>query len=159
METGDVLLLGAVGVGGFLAWRWYKGLPVANAQKNAPRSVAGIQASSMTATAARTTLWGGPILSKRIFAPRLPVAPVSPKLPAPTAAPSAVLVPQAQKFEAAAAKVLAAVFAPIPTAPSSVDQRFVTTGVLQSPGTSPAGEGKIPGDPSNFTVLQTRGIL
>ena len=69
MDTGDVLLLGGIGVAAFFGWRWYKGLPVANAGQTDGGSLAARNASSLSADAARQTLFGGSTLFRNLLTP------------------------------------------------------------------------------------------
>jgi hypothetical protein len=160
MDSRDLIVLGLVGVGGWLAWRWYTNRPVANAQ-SAPLmgsgSVAGLNTSSMTTSGASSTVYGGGFLNRRLLAP--PVSPgAAPKLPAPTASAGAVARLQLSAFKPVEAIVSSAALSPTPTAPSPNNDRFTATGLVGSAGTMPAGELDPLGAPGKATILQTRGI-
>ncbi len=157
MDSRDLIVLGLVGVGGWLAWRWYKRQPVANAQQTAPTSVAGLVSSSMWGDNARSTLFGGNVYTKRVFAPvplRVPML----KLPAPTAPPSAVLARTALTFPQSLSRALSASFAPEPTTPANSARHFTSTGIIGLQGTQPSGDQPQPGDPSPMFIMGTRGI-
>lgn len=158
MDSRDWILLGLVGVGGYCAWRMWKGRAVVNAQVTVPSSTAGLAASSMTDSAARSTVFGGASITKRIFGPVMVSKPLASRLPSPTAPATVVSSRQASAFGPELAKVEAATFAPIAVAPSGSAMHFVATGILGFDGTAPSGDGPQPGDPSPQQVVQTRGI-
>lgn len=158
MDSRDWILLGLVGVGGYCAWRMWRGRPVVNAQMTVPSSTAGMVASSMTDSAARSTVFGGASLTKRIFGPVMVSKPLAARLPAPTAPGTVVAARQAAHFQGELRKVTDATFAPVAVAPSGSAMHFVATGILGFEGTSPSGDGGQPGDPSPQQVVQTRGI-
>jgi hypothetical protein len=158
MDTGDALFLGVLGVGGFCAWRWYKRQPVPDAARIAPSSTAGAVASGMTDSGARTKLFGGGIISRRVLDPiRTPLSPRA-KMIAPTAPASSVVQAQTKALRAVQPSITNAIFAPDTTAPAGSVRHYVSTGVLGLQGTAPAGDGPQPGDPSPMTILQTRAI-
>src|SRR6185503_19102941 len=97
MDSRDVIILALVGVGGYLLWCSWRKRPIVDAQNRAPSTTAGMIASDMTETAARTTNFGGPSISKRIFAPLLTVK-QAPLLPSPTAPSTVVVRRQAAAF-------------------------------------------------------------
>lgn len=158
MDSRDWILLGLVGVGGYCAWRMWKGRPIVNSQVTAPSTTAGMAASSMTDSAARSTVFGGASITKRIFGPVMVSRPLASRLPAATAPATTVAARQASSFGPELAKVEAATFAPVAVAPSGSAMHFVATGILGFEGTAPHGDGPQPGDPSPQQVLQTRGI-
>ncbi len=157
MDSRDLIVLGLVGVGGWLAYRWWKAQPIANAQNTAPDEPAGAAASSMTGSAARTTVFGG-MLARKLLDP-IGFGTVRPKLPAPTGSAVAVVADQAPAYFKVQRQVSSAVLGPMPVAPSPNNFRFTSTGVMAPiSGTAPSGDQPSPGDPSPFTVMQTAGI-
>lgn len=157
MDSRDIVVLGLLGVGGYLAWRWWTNRPIADAADTAPATVAGAAASSMTASAARTTVFGGGTLVKRLLGTPVPIMPSSPRL-SPTA-PAAVLAGKMNaNYAPVQREVGAAVLAPLPVAPSPNNLRWSATGLLAPVGTMPRGDQPQPGDPSPATILQTRSV-
>lgn len=157
MDSRDIIVLGLVAGGGYLAWRWWKNRPIVDAQQTAAGAAAGNAASSMTESAARTTVFGGGILDRRLLAPPAPRS-AQPKLPAPTASAAGVAKLQASAFKPVEAIVSAAVLGPTAAAPSPNNFRFSAVGLIGTTGTQNAGDLPPPGNPSPFTILQTRSV-
>jgi len=158
METRDLVLGGAIVVGGYFAWKWWKNRPIVDAQTHAPSSVAGANASSMTETAARTTVFG-PSLVRRLLSPLTSFTARINSKPAPTANANTVVANQTASFADVKAKVLAATLAPMPVAPSPDGFIRSSVGILAPIGTAPRGDQPAPGQPSTSYILQTRGVM
>ena len=155
MDSRDLIVLGLVGVGGYFAYRWWTGRPITNAENTAPNTVDGAAASSMTETAARTTVFGASKIQKLLGTfNAVPAA----RLMSPTAPAGQLAAEQLAAFKGEQAKVSNAVLAPAPNAPSPNNFRYSSTGVLAPVGTQPDGEQPQPGDPSKFFIQQTRGF-
>jgi hypothetical protein len=157
MDSRDLIVLGLVGGGAWLAWRWWKRRPVSDAQHTSPDSAAGAAAASMTPDAARTTVFSAAVIGQKL----LPMSSTSlsgrsSSLPAPTAPASATITREAAAYAPVQARVLNAVLAPAAFSPSSTGPRWVATGVLEPAGSAPTGDQPSPGDPSPY--LQTRGL-
>jgi hypothetical protein len=155
METKDLLLGGAVVVGGYFAWKWWKSRPVSNAAQTAPKTFAGAAASSMTESAARTTVFGASF-TKRLLSPLTSFTARLGSKPLPTSGPGPVVAQERSTFGAVRAQVLNATLAPMPVAPSPDGFIRSSVGILAPIGTMPSGDQPSPGDPLN--ILQTRGI-
>lgn len=157
MDSRDLIIGGAVVVGGYFAWRWWKTRPIANAAQTAPTTFAGYAASSMTETAARTTMFGQSLV-RRLLSPITSfTARTSPK-PAPTANAGAVVAQENSSFGSVRRQVLAATLAPMPVAPSPDGFIRSSVGILAPLGTAPKGDQPGPGQPGQNYLLQTRGI-
>lgn len=154
MDSRDFIVLGLVGVGGWLAWRWYK-----NRTGKAPGTPSGDASSSMTDTGARTTVFGGGIMFQKLLSPTLIHRDATSDIrPRPTAPPIIPIQNQNRTFIPVRNQVVDAVLAPLPISPSPSGQRFVLTGITAPAGTSPDGDQPQPGDPGPETVIQTRTI-
>jgi len=153
MDSRDIIILGLVGVGGYFAWRWWTNRPIVDAQQTAPGTAPGNAASSMTDSAARTTVFGGAVTQK-LLAPIVSSAALS-KKPLPTASAGTVANQQLKAYTPVQRQVVSAVLAPMPNAPSPNNLRYTSTGIVGVNGTQPKGDQPQPGDPS---VLQTRAF-
>jgi hypothetical protein len=155
LDSRDLIVLGLVGLGGYVAYRWWIGRPVTDAATTAPQTIDGLSASSMTATAARTTVFGQSFTQKLLspFANAPRTRSLSPTAPA-----GVVAAEQQAAFQPVRAQVSAAVLAPMPVAPSPNNVRYSSTGLINPAGTQPDGDPPELGDPSRPFVLQTRGF-
>ncbi len=159
MDSRDLIVLGLVGVGGWLAWRWYKRQPVTNAQQTAPDMQAGLNASSMTADAARTTVFGGGSLARRLLDPIVSFTTAPVGVAAPTAPIGVALKFGAPTYDRMQTRVLSAVLAPQVGAPSPSGTHYISTGIAAPLPTQPSGDQPSPGDPSPLMgVFLQRGI-
>jgi len=153
MDSRDIIILGLVGVGGYLAYRWWTNRPIVDAQQTAPGTAVGNAASSMTDSAARTTVFGGAVVQK-LLQPIVSSAALN-KKPLPTASAASVANAQLRAFKPVQTQVVSAVLAPAPVAPSPNNFRYTSVGILGVNATQPKGDQPQPGDPS---VLQTRAF-
>lgn len=168
MDSRDLIVLGLVGVGGWLAYRWWKNKPTANQAQQPKSQVAANAASSMTEAAARASVFGGATMVNRILPPSavtwqgMPIArsTLGTATPPPnTTHPDPDMVPD----PIVRTMVMQAVLGPLPVAPSPNNNRFSDPNGAPAVGaTAPVGSPPQPGDPAaTFTNVYNvrRAIL
>jgi hypothetical protein len=140
MDSRDLLILGGVAVAGYFGYQWWASRAITKASTDAPGTDAGRSASSMTDDAARSTVFGGATLAKRMLAPIRTLIAVPPSVTGPPQAPPV--------NETLRTSVLRAVLGPVPVAPSPNNLRFASSdGTPAVMSEMPKGSQPQPGDP------------
>lgn len=152
MDTRDLLILGGIGVAAYFGWRWYnRNVQTAQGSPAAARELGNTAGASMTADAARTTVFGGGVSFRRLLSP--PTVSKLPLLPRPTDPPA-----PSPETPGLRAFVLRAVLGPQLVAPSPDATRLVpSVGTSALEGTTPNGDQPNPGDP-DVVFYSRRGI-
>lgn len=156
MDSRDFIVIGALGVGGYFAWKWWKNRPIANAGATAAGTPAGNGASGMESSAARTTVFGGTRFFQRLLAP---VSTASAAALRPTNNAAAAVAREAAAFTDERTKVLNAMLAPAPAAPSPSAILLSGVGRVGTQPTMPSGELPAPGDPAEPYSFLRRSLL
>jgi hypothetical protein len=152
METGDLVTLGLVGGGAYLAWRFWQNYKTAGV----PGTPVADATSSMNASAAKSTVFGPNVLLNKLFPSVLP--PRLPPVVPPETSPDVFAAVQRVAGAKIRTQVFQAAASVTPTSPSP-NAFLVVPGIgLPAPlPTQPSGSEVLPGLPGG--IVFNRNLL